>query len=229
MENAPQAGMCTPGEICRGTVLTCACMSEGRMLGSARPFCKVFTGKMNLSRITDRTFIGRVLRLPLRLIPPQTVFPVLQGPLRGMKWVTGSGVHGYWLGIYENEKQQKFIQHVKKGGVVYDIGANVGFYTLLSSVLVGETGQVVAFEPLPANIVYLERHLAMNRIRNVQVVQAAVSDENGTAMFSDRTERSSGHLDHAGKLEVRTITLDTLYERGEIPPPDIMKIDVEGG
>ena len=183
---------------------------------------------MNLSRITDRTFIGRVLRLPLRLIPSQTVLPIMQGPLKGMKWITGSGVHGYWLGIYENEKQQKFIQQVKTGSVVYDIGANVGFYTLLASVLVGGAGRVVAFEPLPANLAYLTKHLALNNVRNTQVIEAAVSDENGTAMFTDITERSSGHFDLSGKLEVRTVRLDTLCENGEIPLPDVMKIDVEG-
>ena len=131
-----------------------------------------------------------------------------------MKWITGSGVHGYWLGIYENEKQRKFCQCVKTGGVVYDIGANVGFYTLLASVLVGETGRVVAFEPLLANLDYLGRHLALNNIRNTQVIEAAVSDENGRAMFSEVSERSSGHLDYTGKLEVRQLSLTRCMRTG---------------
>jgi len=183
---------------------------------------------MNLSKITDRTFIGKVLRLPLRLIPANAVLPILQGPLSGLKWITGSGVHGYWLGVYENGKQRTFAQWVKAGNVVYDIGANVGYYTLLASTLVGETGQVLAFEPLPDNLTFLEKHLALNSIHNTRMFEVAVSDENGTAMFSEMSERSSGHLDSTGKMEVRTVKLDTLYKNGEIPPPVVMKIDVEG-
>jgi len=184
--------------------------------------------KMNLSRVTDQTFIGKILRLPLRLIPAQTVLPILQGPLKGEKWIIGSGVHGYWLGIYENEKQRAFTHWVKAGNVVYDIGANVGYYTLLASTLVGETGLVMAFEPLPANLIYLRKHLTLNGVYNTQIFEVAVSNENGTAMFSEMSERSVGHLERTGKLEVQVVKLDTLYENGVIPPPDVMKIDVEG-
>ena len=73
---------------------------------------------------------GRVSKLSLRLIPPSTVVRVLQGELRGSRWIVGSGVHGYWLGSYEWEKQRVFSSLVDTGQTVYDVGANAGFYTL---------------------------------------------------------------------------------------------------
>lgn len=118
---------------------------------------------MNLSGIPRRSVLGRVLRAPLRLIPPGTVLPVLQGRLRGARWIVGAGTHGCWLGSYEYGKRRLFERLVRPGQVVWDVGANAGFYTLLASRLVGSTGSVVAIEPLPRNLSYLRRHLELNR------------------------------------------------------------------
>ena len=60
--------------------------------------------------------------------------------------------------------------------VVFDIGANTGFYTLLASVLVGPQGRVFAFEPVPLNLRYLNEHLRLNNIKNVSVIDAAVAE-----------------------------------------------------
>ncbi|MHB9011046.1 MAG: hypothetical protein ACYC49_02335 [Ignavibacteriaceae bacterium] len=92
---------------------------------------------MNISKISYKSIIGRLIRLPLKLIPAKTVLPIMQGPLKGKKWIKGSSINGCWLGSYENDKQILFREYIKEGMVVYDIGANAGFYTLLSSLLVG--------------------------------------------------------------------------------------------
>src|ERR1043165_45133 len=102
---------------------------------------------VNFSGLSRGSFVGRIARLPLSLIPAGARMPILQGPLRGKRWVAGSHVHGGWRGSYEFEKQQMFISAIKPGAVVYDIGANVGFYTLLASRLAGPQGRVYAFEP----------------------------------------------------------------------------------
>jgi len=70
------------------------------------------------------------------------VLPIMQGRLHGKKWIVGAGEHGYWLGSYEIRKRQSFEAMIKPGTVVYDIGANVGYYSLLASSLIGETGKV---------------------------------------------------------------------------------------
>jgi FkbM family methyltransferase len=182
----------------------------------------------NLSGISNEKLIGKILRAPLCLIPRRTVIPILQGALRGKKWIVGSATHGCWLGSYEYEKQKALQGEIKTGQVVYDIGANVGFYSLLSSVLVGETGHVYSFEPFPENLLELKRHLQMNRIKNCTVIDAAVSSADGEAIFDPSDDRCTGHLAAHGSLYVRTLSLDGLALRNEIPVPNLIKIDIEG-
>jgi FkbM family methyltransferase len=183
----------------------------------------------NLSGISNETMIGKLLRAPLRLIPKKTVIPILQGALRGKKWTVGSGSHGCWLGSYEFHKQKMLQHELKVRDVVYDIGANVGFYSLLSSVIVGDAGYVYSFEPSPDNLQQLRKHLKLNHIKNCVVVDAAVSSADGEAVFDTSGDRCTGHLAADGNLRVRTLTLDGLVSRQEIRPPNLMKIDIEGG
>ncbi len=183
---------------------------------------------MNWTSISNTSFIGRLLRIPLRLIPRQTVVPILQGPLRGKKWIVGSGNHGYWLGSYELGKRALFVKAVTPGEVVYDLGANVGYYTLLAAVLLGPQGKVFAFEPLPRNLEYLRRHLSLNRIENAVVIEAAVADRSGTVRFEEDASTSKGRIGEQGGLEVRAIALDDWIDEGKLPPPALLKIDIEG-
>ena len=122
---------------------------------------------INFSKISASSSFGRFLRYCLRWLPLRATIRILQGQARGMKWIIGSGDHGYWLGSFEFNKQNRLNQFLRPGLSFFDIGANVGFYTLLASKSVGEKGQVVAFEPNPANLYYLERHVALNNCRNV--------------------------------------------------------------
>ncbi len=154
--------------------------------------------------------------------------PILQGRLRGMSWIAGSSNHGCWLGSYEYDKRRVFEKTLTEGSVVLDIGAHVGFYTLLASVLVGPRGRVVAFEPVPSNVSYLKEHLRLNAIRNVRVMEAAVSDCCGVTSFEEAPSSSMGHISRQGTLQVKAVGLDELISAGEIPVPHYMKIDVEG-
>jgi FkbM family methyltransferase len=184
---------------------------------------------MDFSSISSKKLLGQLLRLPLRLIPHGTKMPILQGKLKGKKWIVGASNHGYWLGSYEYKKRIIFEDTIRQGNTVLDIGAYVGFYTLLASILVGPTGKVYAFEPLPRNLEYLKTHLRLNNITNVEVIDAAVSDSFGTAYFKEGSNRSTGRIGDEGEMQVRTVSLDWLIENGEISIPDQIKIDVEGG
>src|SRR6187551_3174202 len=193
---------------------------------------------MNFSKISYKSTLGKILRLPLKVIPNGTVVPILQGRLKGKKWIVGSHLHGCWLGSYEYEKRKIFERELKGGWVFFDIGANVGFYTLLGSVLVGESGRVVAFEPGKRNLSLLDKHLALNHARNVTVVRVAVGDRIGEVSFAEEPDQLGGwfgqknfgsaHISDKGQTRVGLVTLDALLERKEIPLPDLMKIDVEG-
>lgn len=184
--------------------------------------------RINFSGLSNRGVLGRLARQPLRLIPGSVVVRVLQGRLRGYRWVKGASVNGCWLGSFENDKQGLFASVVRPGMGVLDIGANVGFYTLLSAALVGEKGWVVSFEPLPRNLKFLREHVRLNKLRNVTVVAAAVADTDGVASFASAEAHEMGSLSEDGQIEVEVLALDGAIESGRVPAPDVMKIDVEG-
>jgi FkbM family methyltransferase len=185
---------------------------------------------MNFSAIPSNTLFGKLLRWPLRLIPANSQVRVLQGPLRGKKWIAGSSNHGCWFGSYELSKQRAFAAALRPGHVVYDLGANVGFYSLLASVLVGPQGRVFSFEPAPRNLLLLRKHLALNGIINCTIYEAAVSDSKGFANFNPAGDWSEGHLtaESANSFTVPTVSLDGLVLSGELPLPQVMKCDIEG-
>jgi len=183
---------------------------------------------MDFSRIPNRTLLGKVLRVPLRLLPGRMILPIMQGRLKGKRWIVGSGVHGFWLGSYEHDKQLLFEETVAPGSVVFDVGGHVGFYTLLASEIVRPCGKVFVFEPLARNLDYLHRHLRLNHVTNATVIAAAVSDRSERARFAEGRSSSMGHLSSDGELEVATVALDDLYASNEIPLPQYMKIDIEG-
>lgn len=184
---------------------------------------------MNFSGISEKTFVGKASRYILGLLPKQMKMPIMQGTLSGKKWIVGSSNHGCWLGSYEIAKQRLFSVTVASGSVVYDIGGHVGFYTLLASVRVGTKGRVFVFEPLPRNLHYLHQHLSINRIENATVIEAAVSNKIGAMRFAEGSSSTEGSLNSNGHLNVKVVSLDDLHSRGELPLPDVMKIDIEGG
>lgn len=185
---------------------------------------------IDFSRISHRSLLGKILRFPLQVIPRNAVLPILQGRMRGKKWVAGSGTHGYWLGTYELQKRRVFENAVHSGSVVFDIGAHVGFYTLLASELVGDAGRVVAFEPAQQNLLSLKRHLSLNDTVNVTVIEAAVSDKCGKISFDQGGGNNSftGHISESGRSQTKSVALDELVNKGQLPAPDYIKIDVEG-
>jgi FkbM family methyltransferase len=170
--------------------------------------------------------VGGIVRLPARLLPAATILHIRRGPARGMKWIAGSSIHGCWLGTYEPEKQKALLRFVKPGMVVYDIGAQAGFYTLFFSKLVGQTGRVFAFEPCPYGARFLVDHVRMNRLANVLVLQVAVSERNGLIAMTIDRGRMENRIDDSidSILMVAALTIDD----SRLPVPDIIKLDVEG-
>ncbi len=177
--------------------------------------------------------LKQLIRLPLRCIPKRLAIPVLSGPMRGMRWVTGSGTHGCWLGIYERERQRRLLEVLHSGGCFLDIGANVGVYSLLASRIVGLTGQVHAFEPFPRNVDFLKQHVELNSLRNVTVHPVALSKGPDRMMtFATSINPSSGHLQPelppTDGITVNVTSLDTLWNQKAFQRPTVLKIDVEG-
>jgi FkbM family methyltransferase len=181
-----------------------------------------------LSAMPSSSPIKRLLRAPLHFIPPGLKVAVVRGPLQGKRWIVGSSIHRCWLGTYDRAESNLMKHHLRPGGVCFDIGAQAGYHTLYASTMVGPSGRVFAFEPAPRNIANIKKHMAMNRLTNVTVVEAAVSDFDGVSHFDCASSAVSGHLSTSGSLAVRTISLDHEIDCGALPEPDYIKIDAEG-
>lgn len=176
--------------------------------------------------LAANTLLGKVARLPLRLIPAGTVVPILSGPTRGARWIIGADIHRAWLGFYERDKQRLVKEALRPGDVFFDIGANVGIYSVLA---VRAGAKVFAFEPLPRNVGFLRQHLAMNGAHDVTVIEAAVAEHTGTMKFDTGSDNKVGALSIGGALDVQAVRIDDLIKSGNIPMPNCVKMDIEGG
>ena len=180
-------------------------------------------------------WLGRVLRrLGDRIATGEGT--IKQGPAAGLRIDATGRMPGYVVGTADYAEQVWLAENLKAGQTFYDIGANIGFFTLLGARLVGERGAVVAFEPLPENISQLERNVALNGLTTVMVVPAAVADsETNEATFwlgADADARDTGRLagerPEGGTIRVPVTTLDSALVGYALPHPSMVKIDVEG-
>ena len=135
---------------------------------------------------------------------------------------------------YEPGTTQIFQETVKPGMAVVDVGAHVGYYTLLAAKLVGNTGKVYAFEPEQSNHAILLKNISTNGYDNVVATPMAVSDQTGistlyiTALDNGRHSVYHHGLPERGSATVETTTLDTFLESEGWPHIDLIKVDVEG-
>jgi len=180
--------------------------------------------------VPTRTLLSKMLRWPFFLIPSDTEVRILRGPLRGKKWVKGSGPNAYWVGTYEVARLREFAGVLKQGDVVYDVGANVGIYTLHAGFGVGASGWVYAFEPLARNLHYLRQHVRLNNLQNCTIVENAICNQEGTLAFSAAGwDPSMARICAEGEISVPSTTLDIcVYGKKHLRPPNVVKIDVEG-
>jgi FkbM family methyltransferase len=141
----------------------------------------------------------------------------------------------YAFGAWEPNLTRWIERTLRPGDVFVDVGANVGYFTLLASRLVGPAGRVVAIEASMGNHRILQDQIALNDARNVRTVQAAASHERSRLrLFRD----PGGNLgltstaDHGGlepEAEVDCYPLADLLQPDEIDRVRVIKIDVEGG
>lgn len=136
------------------------------------------------------------------------------------------------FGVYEPFETEVMAKLVKPGWTVVDIGANVGYYTLLLANLVGKSGRVVAFEPDPDNYSILCRNMKLNSFENVETVRKAVTSSAGSKLLHlNPTNRGGSSLRAGfstdGAVAVDCLRLDDYFDDGS-SSVDFVKIDVEG-
>lgn len=154
------------------------------------------------------------------------------GPCRGSWLLLNLKTEkGFLTGRREEEFQEALSRAIQPGMSYWDIGANVGFYTLLGSQLAGSRGQVIAIEPDPENVKRLRAAVAKNLLENVQVVETALSSCEGTMALErsgpmSRLRMGREKLPGGETIMVAVSTMEALAER--FGAPDVVKMDVEG-
>lgn len=155
------------------------------------------------------------------------------GPMAGDIFQCWTSEKYFMLGSrVETDAQEKLGKVIHPGEVVYDIGGHAGYMSLLFASLVGPNGRVFTFEPSPVNYPRLRRNIEANHRANVVVVNAAVSDQEGVACFEEAGTMSkivSGDgAEGTATARVRTLRLDDFVYGESHPPPDFLKLDIEG-
>lgn len=133
--------------------------------------------------------------------------------------------------VPEPEVVHVMLRALKPGHHAIDAGANVGFFTVLMSKLVGETGKVLAIEPDSRNLLKLAKNLDINDCKNVTIIGSALGAESGSTILRERTENGTssvyGPLDACPGLPVRVVTLTEMIDAYYFDPV-FLKMDIEG-
>jgi FkbM family methyltransferase len=154
-------------------------------------------------------------------------------------WYDSRSRHGYQVFFFGGREwaETKLVKKiVGAGDIVMDIGANIGWYTTLFARLVGESGVVIAVEPIPQTMKILKRNLALNgNMDCVRLFEGACSDSNGYIEVHDfptlhpglASSRPIGNLPRI-TYKVPAVTIDHMVEQHQLEEITLIKIDVEG-
>ena len=135
------------------------------------------------------------------------------------------------MGTFEPAETELIARRVRPGATVLDIGANIGYFSLLLARCVGPAGHVYAFEPEPRNYKLLVRNAGENGYGNVTCVQAAAAAENGSTTLYLANDNAVDHRVSPGEderetLKVRALRVDDYLSN--VAQLDFIKIDVQG-
>jgi FkbM family methyltransferase len=180
------------------------------------------------SAIHHVRFLDRALMSLYGSLIKDKVMSIQDGPMRGIKLVASQHTsHAHINGTYEREVQDAIDSMVRPGDVCYDLGASIGYMTLL---MARKASHVYAFEPAPHAIAEMKRHIAANSLENVTIVPSPVSNGVREVRFC-LTDGAYGSAINDTEtrwpvLQLKTTTLNLFVK--DHPVPDFLKMDVEG-
>lgn len=138
------------------------------------------------------------------------------------------------FGDLESSVQEAIVRHLAPDGVFYDVGANIGFFSMLAARLAPE-GIIYAFDPAPDNAEAVRINAQVNGAGNVIVLVKAAGAQTGRARLQvvedqswSKLEEYGSHADVKEVIDVDVVAIDDLVRSGELRPPTLVKIDVEG-
>jgi len=129
---------------------------------------------------------------------------------------------------HEEFELELFKKEIKKGDYILDIGAHIGYYSLIAAEIVGSQGKIFAFEPDPESFALLRKNIKINNYNNITPVQKAVSDENkkGKLYLDEKRARNRIYdsLENNRSIEIEVLKLDDFIKE----KVDFIKMDIEG-
>src|SRR5205807_4627105 len=192
----------------------------------------------SLTRFVAKPWRSQARSLAFRWL---RLFPFVPLPFRlpyGAWWLLRNDQMGAALleDTFEVAEHRFVERFLRPGMIVLDVGANQGYYTLLSSRKVGPQGRVLAFEPSPREMRRLKVHLRLNNCRNVETSSSALGAiaETGQLHVVQGSEsgcnslRPPDVLQPTSQLPVRIERLDDVLKARDFEPVDFIKLDVEG-
>ena len=197
------------------------------------------------TRLRSNSAAARLVRpLANRILPAEeSVVTVRSGAGKGLKLPIDPQLEKYyWTGNHEPHVQRVLERELKPGMCVWDIGAHIGFFATIAGRLVGDSGTVVAFEPMPETRDRLRRSADLNGLSNITIEAFAVADTSGHRMLyppatDSGTDQAFGDEDfttmwslvdpppETDGIEVECRRIDELS--ATLPWPDLIKIDAE--
>ena len=190
------------------------------------------TGQINHTRMLLGPLAGRLM---FRMAPDVNGIFVLNGQRMVLASINRYPPIDMAMGQFEQQTVKIMEAILRPGMTMVDIGAHVGYFSLLGASLVGDAGKIYAFEPEPENFKLLSSNIDRNGYKNVIAEEKAVCGISGEAqLFISGLDNGSHSIYQnekrktTGYVPVQTVNLDDFFQNVESPHIDLIKIDVEG-
>ena len=156
-------------------------------------------------------------------------------PAKDLFWLNSTGHLDQSIiqaGVFEPWTTQAVKMLIKRGDIVLDVGANIGYYSILMSKLVGKEGKVICFEPTDCYGNVLEKNIAENKLTNVEAYRIGLSNKEQELEIQIGISSATLHVPGNIKLNcserIKLVTLDKFLEEHPLPKINFIKIDVDG-
>lgn len=213
-----------------------------RPLRPIRALWKTALQVFRATRLADLRLGNYSMRGLYRFLVRHCVWPYYARLARGEVSVHGHRMYvppdidslGFLMGTFEQDTCRLFERFIDKGMTVVDVGANIGFYSLLAAQKVGPTGRVYAFEPEPANFALLRKNIVLNGYTNITPFPKALTERNGRIALYLSTQGSGSHSIYRDQavgnenVEVESVSFDDFWESEGRPEIGFIKMDIEG-
>jgi FkbM family methyltransferase len=149
----------------------------------------------------------------------------------GLRWVLNPSDYAhediFWLGELNRYEIYHILRLVPPDAVIFDIGANIGYYSLTLAHQLGSRASFYSFEPNPPTLARFQRHIELNHLSNIHLQNVGLADHEGSAHVVERSDNSgAATLREGGSIQL--VTLDGFVERHGVERIDFMKVDIEG-